>query len=59
MNEILKKMGYALIKEYPNFILCRNEKGFRECFNLSDLGLVEETPAIYEGTRVKRYEDEI
>lgn len=59
MEEILKNLGCTLIKEYPHFILCRNRKGFNECFNLSDLGLVEETPPIYEGTRVKRYEDEI
>lgn len=50
LEEILTERGYKLIKEYPNFILCQRKSGIRECFNLSDLGLIDRTMLIREGT---------
>lgn len=39
---IKNKKKYELIKIYENYALYVNEAGIRECFNPSDLGLIEE-----------------
>lgn len=43
-----REKTYILIKEYKNFGLYKEEKrGFRECFDKFDLGLLKQTAKPY------------
>lgn len=38
---IVQGKEYTFVKDYPNFTLYRDEKGFKTCFDDYDLGLIE------------------
>lgn len=36
MTIVVKGKMWTVIKKYPNFYLCINKKGIRECFSIYD-----------------------